>query len=127
MIKCRLNTKLFDQEKVETIFSNLEALYHFQLGFLRQLEARISPAHMEDSQIGEVFVICVSVAPTTLDLPDSLPPSVQRDGFGVYSEYCNNHPHAVNEMCVLQKKEQYAFFFEVCSSSLCVLWPPGCH
>jgi Rho guanine nucleotide exchange factor 4 len=93
--KCRLNSKLFDQESVETIFSNLESLYQFQLDFLHQLEARVSPDHMEDSQIGEVFVSC-------------------RHGFEVYSEYCNNHPHAVNEMCVLQKKEQYAFFFESC-------------
>ncbi|CAI8028598.1 Rho guanine nucleotide exchange factor 4 [Geodia barretti] len=93
--KCRLNSKLFDRESVETIFSNLESLYEFQLDFLHQLEARVSPHHMEDSQIGEVFVAC-------------------RRGFEVYSEYCNNHPHAVNEMCVLQKKEQYAFFFESC-------------
>ena len=57
--KCRVNTKLFDQEKVETIFSNLERLYQFQLEFLGQLEARISQ-RLEDSQIGEVFVACVS-------------------------------------------------------------------
>ena len=57
--KCRVNTKLFDQEKVETIFSNLERLYQFQLEFLGQLEARISQS-LEDSQIGEVFVACVS-------------------------------------------------------------------
>ena len=45
---------------METIFSNLESLYEFQLDFLHQLEARVSPDHMEDSQIGEVFVMCVS-------------------------------------------------------------------
>ena len=61
--KCRLNSKLFDQESVETIFSNLESLYQFQLDFLHQLEARVSPDHMEDSQIGEVFVSCVSLFP----------------------------------------------------------------
>ena len=61
--KCRLNSKLFDRESVETIFSNLESLYEFQLDFLHQLEARVSPHHMEDSQSGEVFVACVSLCP----------------------------------------------------------------
>ena len=37
----------------------------------------------------------------------------QRHEFAVYSEYCTNHPHAVNEMNTLQQNEQYMFFFEV--------------
>ena len=39
--------------------------------------------------------------------------SLQRHEFAIYSEYCNNHPHTVNEMNTLQQNEQYAFFFEV--------------
>ena len=46
---------------METIFSNLESLYQFQVSFLQQLEVRIDPSHMEESQIGEVFVSCVSL------------------------------------------------------------------
>ena len=59
--KCQLDSKLFDKEKVETIFSNLESLYLFQVSFLQQLEVRIDPSHMEESQIGDVFVSCVSL------------------------------------------------------------------
>ena len=54
-------------------------------------------------------------------------PHWQRRGFEVYSEYCNNHPHAVNEMCVLQKKEQYAFFFEVMCSEMKDISIPYCN
>ena len=61
LLKCRLNTKLFDREKVETIFSNLESLYQFQVSFLQQLKVRVDPDHMEESQIGQVFVNCVSL------------------------------------------------------------------
>ena len=39
--------------------------------------------------------------------------SLQRHEFAIYSEYCNNHPHTVNEMNALQQNEQYTFFFEV--------------
>lgn len=38
---------------------------------------------------------------------------MQQHEFKVYSQYCNNHPHAVNEMSILQENEQYSFFFEV--------------
>ena len=38
---------------------------------------------------------------------------LQKDSFSMYSEYCNNHPHAVNEMNLLQQDQQYVLFFEV--------------
>ena len=37
----------------------------------------------------------------------------QKHEFAIYSQYCNNHPHAVNEMNILQQNEQYTLFFEV--------------
>ena len=38
---------------------------------------------------------------------------LQQSEFSVYSEYCNNHPYAVNEMNELQEDPQYILFFEV--------------
>ena len=38
---------------------------------------------------------------------------LQRENFQVYFEYCMNHQRAAHEMSILQKKEQYALFFEV--------------
>lgn len=58
--RCRGYNKLFDEEKVDTIFSNVEAIYNFQKDFLRELEASINHTNMEDTQIGEVFVNNVS-------------------------------------------------------------------
>ena len=37
----------------------------------------------------------------------------QRHQFALYSEYCNNHPQAVNELNLLQSDSQFALFFEV--------------
>lgn len=39
--------------------------------------------------------------------------TLQQHEFKVYSHYCNNHPHAVSEMNLLNGNEQYTFFFEV--------------
>ena len=58
--KCRENTKLFDHQKIETVFSNVEQVYLFQRDFLRDLESRVDHHRMEESQIGEVFVANVS-------------------------------------------------------------------
>ncbi|XP_019852562.1 PREDICTED: uncharacterized protein LOC100640581 isoform X2 [Amphimedon queenslandica] len=92
---CRERVQLFSQERVETIFSNIEDIYRFQQNFLDQLESRINFGNLEDSLIGEIFVI-------------------MKDSFSMYSEYCNNHPHAVNEMNLLQQDQQYVLFFEAC-------------
>ena len=59
--RCIEYSKLFDTERVETIFSNIEQIYNFQRDFLKELEARVDLDRMEDSQIGEVFVLNVSL------------------------------------------------------------------
>ena len=46
---------------METIFANVEELLAFQRDFLAELESRVCMDHMEDSQIGEVFVMNVSL------------------------------------------------------------------
>lgn len=60
MKRCKGYNKLFDDEKCETIFSNVEEIYTFQKDFLRELESSVQHDRMEDSQIGEVFVTNVS-------------------------------------------------------------------
>lgn len=37
----------------------------------------------------------------------------QRKGFEIYSEYCNNHTLAIEELCSLQQDDKYGRFFEV--------------
>jgi len=58
--QCRENNKLFNEEQIEVIFSNVEQIYNFQRDFLKELEARIKP-DVAKSEIGEVFVLNVSL------------------------------------------------------------------
>ena len=37
----------------------------------------------------------------------------QEKGFEIYSEYCNNHPHAMAELKTLGDSNKYKQFFEV--------------
>ena len=60
MKRCREYNKLFDEEQIEVIFSNIDQVYQFQKDFLRELEARIKPGRVAESEIGEVFVLNVS-------------------------------------------------------------------
>ncbi len=105
----------------------MEEIYKFQRDFLRELESKVDRDHMDCSKIGSVFVINVSYVYIymylymymynvctycILDLCLS-----QKHEFAIYSQYCNNHPHAVNEMNILQQNEQYTLFFEVSSIS----------
>jgi len=38
---------------------------------------------------------------------------LQEKGFEIYSEYCNNHPHAMAELKTLGDSNKYKQFFEV--------------
>ena len=58
--RCRDYSTLFDDEKVEIIFSNVEEIYRFQRDFLRELESKVDRDQMDCSEIGSVFVINVS-------------------------------------------------------------------
>ena len=58
--RCRDYSTLFDREKVEIIFSNVEEIYRFQRDFLRELESKVDRDRMDCSEIGSVFVINVS-------------------------------------------------------------------
>lgn len=58
--RCREYNKLFDEEQIEIIFSNIDQVFNFQKDFLRDLEARVKQDHMAQSEIGEVFVLNVS-------------------------------------------------------------------
>lgn len=61
MKRCREYNKLFDADQIEVIFSNVEEVYKFQKDFLKELKSRIKPEHIEQSEIGEVFVVNVSL------------------------------------------------------------------
>lgn len=93
--RCKEHSKLFTPEKIELIFGNIETIYKFQKDFLKELETRVNRDKMDESQIGDIFVGNASE-------------------FTIYSDYCNNHPHAVHEMNSLQSDDQYTFFFESC-------------
>ena len=117
LYRCREYSTLFDTERVDTIFSNVEEIYKFQRDFLRELESKVDRDRMDCSEIGNVFVINVSTQPLLQSCVDIMYSrciaSLQKHEFSIYSQYCNNHPHAVNEMNMLQQNEQYALFFEV--------------
>ncbi|XP_067897742.1 rho guanine nucleotide exchange factor 4-like [Heterodontus francisci] len=93
--QCRRKTEMFSQERVNILFSNIEDIYKFQKKFLKVLERGYNPEQPYLSEIGISF----------LDF---------HQGFLIYSEYCNNHPHAAAEASKLMKIHDYALFFETC-------------
>ncbi|KAG8036655.1 hypothetical protein G9C98_003977 [Cotesia typhae] len=93
--ECRRRIDMFTEDQIETIFINLEDLLEFQTEFLKDLEARIDWNAPHKSCVAECFLI-------------------HRNGFRMYSEYCNSHPMAIVTLQELYRHNRYSKFFEAC-------------
>ncbi|KAK0182228.1 hypothetical protein PV327_000389 [Microctonus hyperodae] len=93
--ECRRRVDMFTEDQIETIFINLEDLLEFQSEFLKDLEARIDWNAPHKSCVAECFLI-------------------HRNGFRMYSEYCNSHPMAIVTLQELYRHNRYSKFFEAC-------------
>ncbi|XP_063987773.1 mucin-2 isoform X2 [Diachasmimorpha longicaudata] len=93
--ECRRRVDMFTEEQIDTIFINIEDLLEFQSEFLKDLEARIDWSAPHKSCVAECFLI-------------------HRNGFRMYSEYCNSHPMAMVTLQELYRHNRYSKFFEAC-------------
>ncbi|XP_005295724.1 rho guanine nucleotide exchange factor 9 isoform X1 [Chrysemys picta bellii] len=93
--QCRKRRDMFSDEQLKVIFGNIEDIYRFQMGFVRDLEKQYNNEDPHLSEIGPCFL-------------------EHQDGFWIYSEYCNNHLDACMELSKLMKDGRYQHFFEAC-------------
>ncbi|MCJ8733937.1 hypothetical protein PDJAM_G00229490 [Pangasius djambal] len=93
--QCRKRIDMFNNDQVKVIFGNIEDIYRFQMGFVRDLEKQYNTEEPHLSEIGPCFL-------------------EHQDGFWIYSEYCNNHLDACMELSKLMKDGRYQHFFEAC-------------
>ncbi|XP_065128072.2 rho guanine nucleotide exchange factor 9b isoform X2 [Paramisgurnus dabryanus] len=93
--QCRKRVDMFNDEQLKVIFGNIEYIYRFQTGFVRDLEKQYNTEEPHLSEIGPCFL-------------------EHQDGFWIYSEYCNNHLDACMELSRLMKDGRYQHFFEAC-------------
>lgn len=93
--QARQRTDMFTEESIAKIFSNIEQIYEFHLEILTQFEDCFVEEDPCASEIGSVFLN-------------------NKQGFEIYSEYCNNHPHAMAELKTLSESNKYKQFFEAC-------------
>ncbi|XP_064015401.1 rho guanine nucleotide exchange factor 9 isoform X4 [Pogoniulus pusillus] len=93
--QCRKRRDMFSDEQLKVIFGNIEDIYRFQMGFVRDLEKQYNNEDPHLSEIGPCFL-------------------EHQDGFWIYSEYCNNHLDACMELSKLMKDSRYQHFFEAC-------------
>jgi Rho guanine nucleotide exchange factor 4 len=93
--KARKRPEMFPDERLWKIFSNIEDIYRFSCMLLKDLESHFVSEAPQLSRIGEIFL-------------------KHKHGFEIYSEYCNNHPQACEELKSIQKNKKYMHFFEAC-------------
>ncbi|XP_026885830.2 rho guanine nucleotide exchange factor 9 isoform X1 [Electrophorus electricus] len=93
--QCRKRRDMFNDDQLKVIFGNIEDIYRFQLGFVRDLEKQFNTEEPHLSEIGPCFL-------------------EHQDGFWIYSEYCNNHVDACMELTRLMRDGRYQHFFEAC-------------
>ncbi|XP_020319233.1 rho guanine nucleotide exchange factor 9-like isoform X1 [Oncorhynchus kisutch] len=93
--QCKKRRDMFNDDQLRVIFGNIEDIYRFQMGFVRDLEKQYNTEEPHLSEIGPCFL-------------------EHQDGFWIYSEYCNNHVDACMELSRLMKDGRYQQFFEAC-------------
>eukprot|EP00063_Salmo_salar_P093773 XP_014068608.1 PREDICTED: uncharacterized protein LOC106612186 isoform X2 [Salmo salar] len=93
--QCRKRVDMFNDDQLRVIFGNIEDIYRFQMGFVRDLEKQYNNEEPHLSEIGPCFL-------------------EHQDGFWIYSEYCNNHLDACMELFKLMRDGRYQHFFEAC-------------
>ncbi|XP_058238851.1 rho guanine nucleotide exchange factor 9 isoform X2 [Hemibagrus wyckioides] len=93
--QCKKRRDMFNDDQLKVIFGNIEDIYRFQLGFVRDLEKQFNTEEPHLSEIGPCFL-------------------EHQDGFWIYSEYCNNHVDACMELTRLMRDSRYQNFFEAC-------------
>uniref|UniRef100_A0A3P8XG86 Rho guanine nucleotide exchange factor 9 n=1 Tax=Esox lucius TaxID=8010 RepID=A0A3P8XG86_ESOLU len=93
--QCRKRVDMFNDDQLRVIFGNIEDIYRFQMGFVRDLEKQYNNEEPHLSEIGPCFL-------------------EHQDGFWIYSEYCNNHLDACMELSKLMRDGRYQHFFEAC-------------
>ncbi|XP_060935269.1 spermatogenesis-associated protein 13-like isoform X3 [Limanda limanda] len=93
--QCKKRVDMFNDDQLRVIFGNIEDIYRFQMGFVRDLEKQYNTEDPHLSEIGPCFL-------------------EHQDGFWIYSEYCNNHLDACMELSKLMRDGRYQHFFEAC-------------
>ncbi|XP_018584123.1 rho guanine nucleotide exchange factor 9 isoform X3 [Scleropages formosus] len=93
--QCKKRRDMFNDDQLKVIFGNIEDIYRFQMGFVRDLEKQYNTEEPHLSEIGPCFL-------------------EHQDGFWIYSEYCNNHLDACMELSKLMRDGRYQHFFEAC-------------
>ncbi|XP_076130028.1 rho guanine nucleotide exchange factor 9 isoform X3 [Alosa pseudoharengus] len=92
---CKKRRDMFNEDQLKMIFGNVEDIYRFQLGFVRDLEKQFNTDEPHLSEIGPCFL-------------------EHQDGFWIYSEYCNNHVDACMELARLMRDARFQHFFDAC-------------
>uniref|UniRef100_A0A673VIR7 Rho guanine nucleotide exchange factor 9 n=1 Tax=Salmo trutta TaxID=8032 RepID=A0A673VIR7_SALTR len=83
--QCRKRVDMFNDDQLRVIFGNIEDIYRFQMGFVRDLEKQYNNEEPHLSEIGPCFL------------------EHQEWASGIYSEYCNNHLDACMELSKLMR------------------------
>lgn len=91
----RKREDMFSEDRISVIFGNMEAIYEFSQKFLENIESSFVKENPHQSQLGHCFLECSKE-------------------FEIYSDYCNNHPSASEELKDLYKNKKYRHFFEAC-------------
>eukprot|EP01137_Pigoraptor_chileana_P033941 Opistho-2@25721 len=93
--KKMIERKNVPEDVLEVLFGNIDEIYDFQQKFLVTMQHCMQPEAKYETQLGKSFL-------------------VHKDGFKIYSDYCNNHPRACEEMVRLLQEESLKAFFLGC-------------